>query len=152
MDSEFLIRMTFYVCSALAVIFLAEALYLGVIAPMRSRRAINKRLSVQSEVSGGEQAMLRLKAQRGIDDRGAPLGRRNVGAHRDHLGAGVAELALRGPVLRLVAADDRELRTGLGESRGDGQADSAIAARDHRDAAGKVEARACHRPCRRQAA
>ena len=46
MDSEFLIRMTFYVCSALAVIFLAEALYLGVIAPMRSRRAINKRLSV----------------------------------------------------------------------------------------------------------
>ena len=69
MDSEFLIRMTFYVCSALAVIFLAEALYLGVIAPMRSRRAINKRLSVQSEVSGGEQAMLRLKAQRGIDGR-----------------------------------------------------------------------------------
>ena len=69
MDSEFLIRMTFYVCSALAVIFLAEALYLGVIAPMRSRRAINKRLSVQGEVTGGEQAMLRLKAQRGIDGR-----------------------------------------------------------------------------------
>jgi tight adherence protein B len=69
MDSEFLIRMTFYVCSALAVIFLAEALYLGVIAPMRSRRAINKRLRVQNEVTGGEQAMLRLKAQRGIDDR-----------------------------------------------------------------------------------
>jgi tight adherence protein B len=69
MDSETLIRMTFYVCSALAVIFLAEALYLGVIAPMRSRRAINKRLSVQSEVTGGEQAMLRLKAQRGIDGR-----------------------------------------------------------------------------------
>ncbi len=69
MDSEFLIRMTFYVCSALAVIFLAEALYLGVIAPMRSRRAINKRLRVQSEVTGGEQALIRLKAQRGIDDR-----------------------------------------------------------------------------------
>jgi tight adherence protein B len=69
MDSETLIRMTFYVCSALAVIFLAEALYLGVIAPVRSRRAINKRLSVQGEVTGGEQAMLRLKAQRGIDGR-----------------------------------------------------------------------------------
>lgn len=69
MDAEFLIRMTFYVCSALAVIFLAEALYLGVIAPMRSRRAINKRLRVQSEVTGGEQALIRLKAQRGIDDR-----------------------------------------------------------------------------------
>ena len=45
MDPGFLIRMTFYVCSALAVIFLAEALYLGVIAPMRSRRAINRRLA-----------------------------------------------------------------------------------------------------------
>lgn len=69
MDTEFLIRMTFYVCSALAVIFLVEALYLGVLAPMKSRRAINKRLRVQNEVTGGEQAMLRLKAQRGIDDR-----------------------------------------------------------------------------------
>jgi len=69
MDTDFLIRMTFYVCSALAVIFLAEALYLGVFAPMRSRRAINKRLRVQHDVTGGEQAMLRLKAQRGIDDR-----------------------------------------------------------------------------------
>lgn len=73
MDSVFLIRMTFYVCSALAVIFLAEALYLGVIAPIRSRRAINKRLRVQHEVTGGEQAMVRLKAQRGIDDRDLSL-------------------------------------------------------------------------------
>ena len=69
MDADFLIRMTFYVCSALAVIFLAEALYLGVLAPMRSRRAVNKRLRVQHAVTGGEQAMLRLKAQRGIGDR-----------------------------------------------------------------------------------
>lgn len=73
MDSDFLIRMTFYVCSALAVIFLAEAIYLGFIAPMRSRRAINKRLRVQHEVTGGEQAMIRLKAQRGIDDRDPSL-------------------------------------------------------------------------------
>lgn len=73
MDSDFLIRMTFYVCSALAVIFLAEAIYLGFIAPMRSRRAINKRLRVQHEVTGGEQAMVRLKAQRGIDDRDPSL-------------------------------------------------------------------------------
>lgn len=68
METGFLIRMTFYVCSALAVIFLAEALYLGVVAPMRSRRAINRRLRVQHGISGGEQAMLRLKAERGIDD------------------------------------------------------------------------------------
>jgi tight adherence protein B len=68
MDTGFIIRMTFYVCSALAVIFLVEAVYLGVIAPMRSRRAVNQRLRVQREVTGGEQAMLRLKAQRGITD------------------------------------------------------------------------------------
>jgi tight adherence protein B len=69
MDSAFLITMTFYVCSALALIFLAEALYLGVFAPMRSRRIINRRLQVQHNITGGEQAMLRLKAERGIDDR-----------------------------------------------------------------------------------
>lgn len=68
MDGDFLLRMTFYVCSALAVIFLAEGIYLGFIAPMRARRAINKRLRVQHEVTGGEQAMVRLKAQRGIGD------------------------------------------------------------------------------------
>ena len=68
MDADFLIRITFYVCSAAAFIFLGEALYLGVFAPMRARRAINERLRVQREVSGGEQAMLRLKARRGIDD------------------------------------------------------------------------------------
>ena len=69
MDPGYLIRMTFYDCTAMAVIFLAEALYLGVIAPMRSRRAINRRLRMQHDVSSGEQAMLRLKSDRGIDDR-----------------------------------------------------------------------------------
>ena len=68
MNADFLIRMTFYVCSAAALIFLAEAFYLGVIAPLRSRRAINERLRLQSSVSGGEQAMLTLKARRGIND------------------------------------------------------------------------------------
>lgn len=68
MDTGFLIRMTFYVCSALAVIFLAEAVYLGFIAPMRARRALNRRLRVQGDTSGGEQAMLRLKAERGIGE------------------------------------------------------------------------------------
>ncbi|PZF75178.1 type II secretion system protein F [Aestuariivirga litoralis] len=74
MDTGFFIRMTFYVCSALALIFLAEALYLGVLAPMRSRRAINRRLKVQNDVSGGEQAMLRLKAERGIKGDVAVMG------------------------------------------------------------------------------
>ena len=68
MDTGFLIRMTFYVCTALAVIFLAEAVYLGFIAPMRARRALNRRLRVQSDTTGGEQAMLRLKAERGISE------------------------------------------------------------------------------------
>lgn len=66
MDGGFYVRMTFYVCSALAVIFLAEAIYLGFIAPMRKRRAINRRLKVQSDLPSGEQAMIRLKAERGI--------------------------------------------------------------------------------------
>jgi len=69
MDTGFIIRMTFYVCSALAVIFLVEALYFGLIAPMRSRRAVNRRLRVQTDVTGGEQAMFKLKAERGIGDR-----------------------------------------------------------------------------------
>ena len=68
MDTGYLIRMTFYVCTAMAVIFLAEAFYLGVIAPVRSRRAINRRLRVQHVESSTEQAMLRLKTERGIDD------------------------------------------------------------------------------------
>ena len=68
MEPGFLIRMTFYVCAALAVIFLVEALYLGLIAPVRSRRAINRRLRVQHNILGGEQAMLRLKAERGIEE------------------------------------------------------------------------------------
>lgn len=68
MDADFLIRMTFYVCSAAALIFFGEALYIGFIAPMRSRRAINERLRVQRNVSGGEQAMLAMKARRGIND------------------------------------------------------------------------------------
>ena len=68
MDADFLIRMTFYVCSAVALIFFGEAVYLGFIAPIRSRRAINERLRVQRDVTGGEQAMLSLKARRGIND------------------------------------------------------------------------------------
>jgi len=69
MDVGFIIRITFYVCSALGLIFLAEALYLGVLSPMRARRAINRRLRVQHEMTSGEQAMVRLKAERGINER-----------------------------------------------------------------------------------
>lgn len=69
MDTDFIIRMTFYVCSALAFIFLAEALYLGFIAPLRMRRAINRRLRMQHDVAGGEQAMIRLKSERGINEK-----------------------------------------------------------------------------------
>lgn len=69
MDAGYLVTLTFYVCSALALIFLAEGLYLGVLAPMRARRAINRRLRVQHDMSSGEQAMLALKDERGIGDR-----------------------------------------------------------------------------------
>ncbi|MFN4140906.1 type II secretion system F family protein [Aestuariivirga sp.] len=69
MDSEFLIRSAFYVTAALAVIFLVQGIYLGVIAPLQSRRSVNRRLKARDEGLSGEQALLRIKAERGIFDR-----------------------------------------------------------------------------------
>jgi tight adherence protein B len=66
MDSETLLRAAFYVCSAAAAIFLAEAVYMGLVAPLRARRSINRRLRAQAESSSGEQALIRIKAERGI--------------------------------------------------------------------------------------
>lgn len=98
MDTGFFIRMAFYVSSALAVIFIAEAFYLGVIAPVRARRAINRRLRVQHDITGGEQAMVRLKEERGITDDLAMMG----GLRRMLVQSG---LALRlGRFLFIVAA------------------------------------------------
>lgn len=69
MENEAFIKAAFYVCTAAAFIFLAEAVYFGVVAPLRNRRKINRRLRAQSTEVSGEQALIRIKAERGILDR-----------------------------------------------------------------------------------
>lgn len=66
MDQDFLIRSGIYVCSAIAVIVLVEAIYLAVAAPISRKRNVNRRLKTLDEVIIGEQALVRLKAERGI--------------------------------------------------------------------------------------
>ena len=68
MDSTNLIQLFFYVCVATAAIFLFEAIYLAFAAPIARKRSVNRRLKVMSEGYVGEQAMIRLKQQRGILD------------------------------------------------------------------------------------
>jgi tight adherence protein B len=69
MDSVALIRIGFYVCVAAAVIFLVEALYLAFAAPISRKRSVNRRLKAHDEGFAGEQALVRLKTQRGILDK-----------------------------------------------------------------------------------
>lgn len=69
MDSVALTRIGFFVCVAVAVIFLAEALYLAFAAPINRKRSVNRRLKALDEGYAGEQALVRLKAQRGILDK-----------------------------------------------------------------------------------
>jgi tight adherence protein B len=69
MENDALIEAALYVFSAAALIFLVEAFYFGVVAPLRNRRKINRRLRTQSEADSGEQALIRIKAERGILDR-----------------------------------------------------------------------------------
>ena len=66
MDTTALIRITFYVCSAVAAIFLVEAIYLALAAPVRRKHNINRRLQSQKEGVGAEQVLLTLRAERGI--------------------------------------------------------------------------------------
>lgn len=68
MDSATLIQLVFYVCVATAAISLFEAIYLAFAAPIARKRSVNRRLKVMSEGLIGEQAMIRLKQQRGILD------------------------------------------------------------------------------------
>ena len=68
MDRTNIIQLFFYVCVATAAIFLFEAIYLAFAAPIARKRSVNRRLKVMSEGLIGEQAMIRLKQQRGILD------------------------------------------------------------------------------------
>ena len=69
MDTVALTRIGFFVCVAVAVIFLAEAMYLAFAVPIARKRNVNRRLKAIDEGFVGEQAMIRLKAQRGILDK-----------------------------------------------------------------------------------
>ena len=66
MDSVAFIRIAFYVFSAVAAIFLVEAVYLTVAAPLMRRRAINRRLLTQGQGKSGEETLAQLKLERGI--------------------------------------------------------------------------------------
>jgi tight adherence protein B len=66
MDSEALTRIAFVVCTAIATIFLVEAVYSTFIAPTIKKREVNRRLRALRSGGNGEQAMLALKAERGI--------------------------------------------------------------------------------------
>lgn len=65
MDTEARIRIAFYVCIAVAVMFLFQAVMSNVVRPLIGRSEINRRVGKQKSM-GGEQAMLALKAERGI--------------------------------------------------------------------------------------
>ncbi len=66
MDSVAFTRIVFYVFSAVAVIFLVEAVYLAVATPLVRRRAINRRLMAQGKGMSGEDTLAQLKLERGI--------------------------------------------------------------------------------------
>jgi tight adherence protein B len=68
MDNLTLIRIGLYIFAAVAAIFFAETVYLGVISPLRRKRSINKRLRSLEEGNPSEQVMIQLKAERGIFD------------------------------------------------------------------------------------
>ncbi len=68
MDTTALFKIGFYVCIAVAVIFVAEALYLTFMAPISRKRSVNRRLKAIDQGIVGEQALVQLKAQRGIFD------------------------------------------------------------------------------------
>jgi len=68
MDFEALTRIGFYIAAAVAAIFLVEAIYLALARPFGRNRGINRRLKSLNDGVVGEQALLRLKAERGIVD------------------------------------------------------------------------------------
>ncbi len=68
METSALIRIAFYVCVAIAAIFFVESLYLAISRPLTRKRVMNRRLKVMDEDGmAGEQALVSLLAERGID-------------------------------------------------------------------------------------
>lgn len=69
MDAGLFIRISIYVCGAIALFLLVEFAYLSIVAPLRRRRWINRRLEAQISRKNGEQVLTILKGERGLLDR-----------------------------------------------------------------------------------
>lgn len=68
MDQAALLRIAFYVCTVIAVVLVAEVLFMSVAGPMSRRRGVNRRLKVLEHSGSGEQALQLLRGERGIAD------------------------------------------------------------------------------------
>ena len=68
MDFDYLVRIAFYICSAVALIFFVETIYFALAAPIGRDRNVNRRLKALNQGLAGEQALIRLKAERGMLD------------------------------------------------------------------------------------
>lgn len=66
MDQTALLRIGFYVCTTLAVVLAAQALFLMVMRPVNRRQMVNRRLKAIEETASGELALNLVKAERGI--------------------------------------------------------------------------------------
>jgi tight adherence protein B len=66
MDFETFTRIGFYVCVAVAVIFLVEAVYFAIAQPLTRKRSVNRRLQVMKDAHGAE-ALESLLQERGIN-------------------------------------------------------------------------------------
>lgn len=68
MNYDLAIRAGFYVCSAVALIFLVETIFIAVARPLVRRSGVNRRLRALNDGAPGEKTLLTLKAERGIGD------------------------------------------------------------------------------------
>jgi tight adherence protein B len=66
MDYMVTTKILFYITTAVAVMFLVEAVYFAVSGPLSRQRSVNRRLSTMKTGKGGEEALRLLREERGI--------------------------------------------------------------------------------------
>lgn len=66
MENEAFIRTAFYVCLVVAVVLVAETIYLAAYNAVRRRRGLNRRMRAAQQGAAGEKALQLLRAERGI--------------------------------------------------------------------------------------
>jgi tight adherence protein B len=66
MDQTALLRIGFYVCTTIAVVLAAQALFLLVMRPVNRQQNVNRRLKAIGETASGELALKLVKSERGI--------------------------------------------------------------------------------------